>query len=148
MAKDGILWPSSRDQESHQSCLCASAETLQRSLRNVNGRETGPLGLLARLLTQLPVLLRARLQGPRAEVTALAPGQEGLPAPLGSRREEEREPGASEPCASHEFKGESLEGENVELSQVWSTQDTFGHHLEAGTCTSSLFWKASVQNTY
>lgn len=39
-------------------------------------------------------------------------------------------------------------GTDAEFSQVRGTQDTFGHHLEAGICTSSLFWKASVQDTY
>lgn len=137
MAKDGILWTSSRDREAHQTCLLASAESLQRSLRHKNCRETAPLGLLARLLTQSPVLLRARLQGPRADVTPWAPEgrrrgsqvHQSLVPPLGSKVSPQR-------------------GTNAELSQVWGTQDTFGHHLEAGICTSSLFWKTSVQDTY
>ena len=88
MAKDGILGPSSRDREAHQSCLCASAETLRCSLRNVKGRETGPLGLLAKLLTQSPVLLRARLQGPRAEVTDLGTRAGRTPPSLGLQKGE------------------------------------------------------------
>lgn len=134
MAKDGILWTSSQDGEAHQTCLLASAESLQRSLRHKNCRETAPLGLLARLLTQSPVLLRARLQGPRADVTPEGCPEGGLPPPLGSRREEEREPGASEPCASLGFKGESSEGDKCRIvsglghpRHIWSSPR--GRHM-------------------
>lgn len=137
---------------SSSNLLLASAESLQRSLRHKNCRETAPLGLLARLLTQSPVLLRARLPGPEADVTAL--GTWGCPGRTPPSTPSSRKGGGEGTRCIRAlcilgFKGRSLGGGRMQnFSQVQGTQDTFGHHLEAGICTSSLFWKATMQDTY
>lgn len=97
---------------------------------------------MARLLTQPPVLLGARFHWPRAQVTALGTRAGRTSPPSGSRREEERELGALRALCTPQIQRWILGGgEMGNCPRVWATQDTCSFHLEAGICTSGLFWE-------